>query len=238
MTKAHISQVISAFLIGILTSGVIVKFERQIENLTSRQSVVIGVSLLCLAVIALLGPTLLLRIPSIRKLDRQSPTILTIYLLLILFAMLCVAGLLFLATSKLPTRENLPFYVANVGPFVGLAGVCAHVLFNFARHLAYDKEPSILDSSLCLNLFYFLSSLVLVYGFSDATKMSPRIIVFSLGFGGASFGMAAGTFKGYLWSSSQFVGEMAREMRKRDDQISQLSRGKIQGRKRKKSKIR
>ena len=60
MLKKIVPQVLSAAIVGILTSGLIVKFQPRIEALTKMQTFVISIALLALAAIVLAIPSLII----------------------------------------------------------------------------------------------------------------------------------------------------------------------------------
>src|SRR5829696_3830239 len=105
MLKRTIPQILSACIIGILTSGLIVKFQSRIEALTETQTFVISLMLLALAAIVLAIPSIIIRLNQSPKAKANLIAwgfLFYIYLSVILFATLSVTAILFLASTKLP----------------------------------------------------------------------------------------------------------------------------------------
>lgn len=221
MLKKIIPQILASLIVGIVTSVLIVKFQHRIEALTEKQTVVVSVVLLGLAAIVLAVPSLIIRLNRSPKAKANLVAIgflFYIYLSIILFATLTVTALLFLASTKLPTRENLPYYLVNVGPCLGLIGVISHILLNAGQYIAYDTDTKFFDLSLATNIAKFIFIAWMIYAFPDR-PINPIITVCSIGLGASSFSFALGTFTGTFQGFNLFLKDLASEMHQKDAQL-------------------
>jgi hypothetical protein len=221
MFKKILPQILASAIVGIVASALIVKFQSRIETLTEKQTVVVSVVLLGLAAIILAIPSIIIRLNRSPKAKANLVAmgfLFYIYLSIILFATLTVTALLFLASTKLPTRENLPYYLVNVGPCLGLIGVISHILLNAGEYIAYETDTKFFDFSLGSDIANFIFIAWMIYAFPDK-PINPVVTVCSIGLGASSFLFALGTFTGTFRGFKLFLKDLASELHEKEVQL-------------------
>jgi hypothetical protein len=219
--KKILPQILSSFIVSLVTGALILKFQSRIETLTEKQTLVVSVVLLGAAAIVLAVPSIIAWLNRSRQAKANLigwGFLIYIYVSIIVFATLTVTALLFLASTKLPTRENLPYYLVNVGPCLGLIGVISHILLNAGRYIAYETNARFFDVPLGSDIANFALIAWLIYAFPDK-PINPIITFCSIGLGTASFMFAFGTFTGTFHGFNLFLKDLALEMREKDAQL-------------------
>lgn len=226
MLKKVVPPILASCILSVLTSVLLIKFQPRIQSLTEKQTLWVSLGLLALAAIVLAIPSIVIRLnrsPQSKANLIAWGFLFYVYLSLILFATLSITALLFLASTKLPTRENLPYYLVNVGPCLGLVGVISHILLKAGQYVAYAAETRFFDISLAADIMNFIFIAWMIYAFPDK-PINPITTFLSIGFGAASFSFALGTFTGTFRGYDHFIKDIAAEMRKKDQKLKLYER--------------
>jgi hypothetical protein len=218
----RVLQIVSAFIIGIVTSGLIAKFQEQIAAFTGFQTILGSVLLIVLSILVLFTPELLVRLyPSPERLSAYTQQIIrwVIILSVHLFILLLSSGILFLIFSKLPTRENLPRYLIYIGPLMGFVGVSGLLLVKTSVYLASKRKIDFFSSSLIIAVVPFLLSVLtaLFFATNERIETVKILLVFLLGDMSFSFvfGYTEGSFAAFFQMFNVLTQSPAKQKSKR-----------------------